>query len=89
MPRKKHTSKEIEAVVQELEALGWDLIEGRGHVWGILRCPANDKECRCGTFCNMSVWSTPKNPQQHAKKVRQKALSYVRLEKKDEGKADG
>ncbi len=31
MPRKKHTSKEIEAVIQELEELGWDLIEGKGH----------------------------------------------------------
>ena len=89
MPRKKHTSKEIEAVIQELEALGWDLIDGKGHVWGILRCPANDKECRYGTFYNMWVWSTPQNPHQNAKKVRQKALSCVRLEKQDEGKADG
>ncbi|NDW01084.1 hypothetical protein [Salipiger sp. PrR002] len=89
MPRKKHTSKEIEAVIQELEALGWALVEGKGHAWGILRCPANDKECRCGEFCQMSVWSTPKNPQQFAKKIRQKALACVRLEKKDEGKSDG
>lgn len=37
----------------------------------------------------MSVWSTPKNPQQFAKKVRQKALACVKLEIKDEGKADG
>lgn len=60
MPRKRHTSKEIEGVLQELEKLGWKLIEEKGIVWGILRCPANDQDCRCGEFCQMSVWSTPK-----------------------------
>ena len=89
MPRKKHTSKEIEAVIQELEELGWDLIEGKGHAWGILRCPANDKDCRCGEFCQMSVWSTPKISQQFAKRIRQKALACVKLQKNDEGKSDG
>ncbi|OYR17168.1 hypothetical protein CEV32_3958 [Brucella rhizosphaerae] len=37
----------------------------------------------------MSVWSTPKNPQQHAKKLRQKALACVQLKKNDEGNVDG
>ena len=86
--RKKHTSKEIEAVILELEALGWSLIEGKGHCWGILRCPANDQDCRCGLFCQMSVWSTPKNPQQHAKKLLKKALACVKLQKKDDRHAD-
>ena len=87
MARKRHPSKEIEAMIQELEALGWAVIEGKGHAWGILRCPNNSKECRCGEFCQMSVWSTPKNPQHFAKKVRQKALACVKL-KKPEGKVD-
>ncbi|WP_289032921.1 hypothetical protein [uncultured Roseibium sp.] len=43
MPRKKHPSKEIESALQELEKLGWKLIEGKGHCCGILRCPANDQ----------------------------------------------
>jgi hypothetical protein len=86
--RKRHTSKEIEKVIQELEALGWELIEGRGHAWGILRCPTNDQECRCGEFCQMSVWSTPKNSQQFAKKIRQKALACVNIDQKSEGKTD-
>lgn len=66
-----------------------ELIKGNGHAWGILRCPVNDKECRCGVFCQMSVWSTPANPEQFAKKIRQKALSCVKLEKEDEGDSDG
>ena len=84
MARRKHTSKEIEAVLQELEALGWVVVEGRGHAWGLLRCPANSKECRCGEFCQMSVWSTPKDPERHANKLRQKALACTRLGREDE-----
>lgn len=79
MTRSRHKSKEIEAVIRELEALGWQVVEGKGHAWGILRCPANSTDCRCGEFCQMSVWSTPKNPEQFAKKLRQKALACVNL----------
>ena len=84
MARKTHKSKEIEAVLQELDGHGWTVVEGKGHAWGILRCPTNSKECRCGEFCQMSVWSTPKNPEQHARKLRQKALACVKLGDKDE-----
>ncbi|TKA95418.1 hypothetical protein FAZ78_16925 [Cereibacter changlensis] len=87
MARNRHKSKEIETVLQELEALGWELVEGKGHAWGILRCPANSKDCRCGEFCQMSVWSTPKNPEQFAKKLRQKALACVKLD--DIGESNG
>ena len=33
-------------------------------------CPYNDAECRCGEFCITSVWSTPKNPGNHARALR-------------------
>ena len=84
MPRKTHKSKEIEAVLEELEALGWTIVEGRGHAWGLLRCPANSKECRCGEFCQMSIWSTPKDPERHAKKLKRKALACAKLDEEDE-----
>ncbi|OLP59642.1 hypothetical protein BJF93_11235 [Xaviernesmea oryzae] len=87
MARSRHTSKEIESVLKELEARGWEVIEGKGHAWGILRCPMNSKNCRCGEFCQMSVWSTPKNPEQHAKRLRQKALACTKLD--EEGEDDG
>lgn len=77
MPRKTHPCKEIESVLRELEALGWTIVEGRGHAWGLLRCPANAPECRGGVFCQMSVWSTPRDPQLHARKLRQKALACL------------
>lgn len=85
MSRKRHTSKEIEAVLRELEAFGWVVVEGRGHAWGLLRCPANSKDCRCGEFCQMSVWSTPRDPERHAEKLRQKALACTKFDKEDDG----
>ncbi len=33
-------------------------------------CPGNDVECRCGEFCITSIWSTPKNPGNHARALR-------------------
>ncbi|GGK30950.1 hypothetical protein [Salinarimonas ramus] len=82
MARKRHPSKEIEAVLEQLEALGWTVIEGKGHAWGLLRCPTNNTECRCGRFCQMSVWSTPRDPERHAKQLRQKALACTKLDEK-------
>lgn len=84
MARKKHKSEEIEAVLKELEALGWSVVEGQGHAWGLLRCPINSSDCRCGEFCQMSVWSTPKDPERHAKKLRQKALACTKQDEKSE-----
>jgi hypothetical protein len=33
-------------------------------------CPYNDKTCRCGEFCVVSIWSTPGSAGNHAKQVR-------------------
>ncbi len=77
MRRSRHTRKEIEEVLQKLEAEGWMIVPGKGHVWGLLRCPRNSEECRCGVFCQMSVWSTPKDPGRHARQLYQKATACV------------
>ena len=34
--------------------------------WGKMHCPCNDDGCRCGEFCIACIWSTPKNPGNHA-----------------------
>lgn len=68
----RHPDKEIQAAVEHALGKGWNLVKGRGHAWGILRCPHNDKDCRCGEFCQMSVWSTPKNPRRFARQIVQK-----------------
>jgi len=70
MARKRHPRKEIEAAIQYAEMQGWIVVEGRGHCWGVLRCPWNDTECRCGAFCITSVWSTPRVPENEARKIK-------------------
>ena len=70
--RKKHPDKEIEDTVRYAEAQGWQVIKCSGHAWGLLRCPHHDQECRCGQFCQMSVWSTPKDSGRHARQLRGK-----------------
>jgi hypothetical protein len=65
-----HQNKEIAAALEYASSKGWRIVEGGSHAWGQMYCPYNDKECRCGEFCRASIWSTPKNPQNHAKQIR-------------------
>ncbi|KZK85930.1 hypothetical protein PsAD13_01060 [Pseudovibrio sp. Ad13] len=85
MGRRRHAKKEVEAVLCELEELGWTvrLRNGKGHAWGLLLCPFNDEQCRCGEFCQMSISSTPQNPSTHAAKLKKKALSCIYLNQKE------
>src|SRR5947208_14644017 len=60
----RHPNKEIEAALQYARSKGWSVIKSlKGHCWGIIRCSHG----RGGS--QKSVWSTPKNPQNHAKAI--------------------
>lgn len=83
--RKKHPNKEIEAAICYAEEKGWIVIERSGHAWGSLRCPHNQKDCRCGVFCQMSIWSTPVNSGKHARHLCQKVDGCIY---NDEGDLD-
>jgi hypothetical protein len=62
MARPRHPNKEIEAAVQYAEAHGWTCtLSKRGHAWGRLRCRHHQRG-----GCQLSVWSTPASPQDHA-----------------------
>jgi|SRR5690606_7972077 hypothetical protein len=67
MARPTHPKKEVEAALRYAESHGWRVEVGGHHAWGRIYCPFNDAECRCGEFCIASVWSTPKNPGNHAR----------------------
>ena len=70
MARKAHPKKEVESALQYAESNGWRVEVGAGHAWGRMYCPHNSRDCRCGEFCITSIWSTPKNPANHAKQLR-------------------
>jgi hypothetical protein len=67
---KKHPNKDIAEAIKYAESKGWVVIPSDGHSFAQLRCPKNDQECRCGKYCQFGVWSTPKNPTEHAKKIK-------------------
>jgi hypothetical protein len=70
MSRRSHPHPDIEDALKYAEENGWRVDVGGGHCWGKIYCPYNDKECRGGIFCISSVWSTPRNPGNHAKQIR-------------------
>jgi hypothetical protein len=69
MGRARHPKKEVEQAVRYAEANGWHVVVGGSHAWGRIYCPYNSVECRCGEFCITSIWSTPKNPGNHARQI--------------------
>jgi hypothetical protein len=66
-----HSKKEVREAIEYAKSKGWRVVEGGSHAWGQMYCPNNDKDCRCGDFCRVSIASTPKNPGNHAKKLKQ------------------
>ena len=62
---KHHPNKEVSDAIDQALGLGWRFILGSGHVFGTLMCP---EESRTG--CRITVFSTPKNPGNHARWIR-------------------
>jgi hypothetical protein len=65
MSRPRHPNKHIEAAIQHAESLGWRVQLSSGHAWGKLFCPH-----RARGSCIISVWSTPRSPENHARQIR-------------------
>lgn len=69
-PKVPHPNKEIAAALAYAEKHGWRIVQGGAHAWGKMYCPNNDPDCRCGEFGIQSIWSTPRNAENHAKLIR-------------------
>ena len=64
MSRPRHPNKQIERAVRYAESLGWRVEISNGHAWGFLLCPQNTRD-----GCTAGVWSTPRCPEHHARKL--------------------
>ncbi|NBR51897.1 MAG: hypothetical protein EBT91_00230 [Rhodobacteraceae bacterium] len=66
MARRRHKNKHLEAAISHAESRGWriEIATGHTHVWGRLYCPYADR-----SGCRVSVWSTPRNAENHAKDI--------------------
>jgi hypothetical protein len=87
MARTKHPKKAVEAALRYAEGLGWRVELGGSHAWGRIYCPFNDADCRCGEFCISSVWSTPKNADNHARALR-RVVDHCSTQKAQPPKSD-
>lgn len=64
--RKRHPKPEVEEALVFAERSGWTVRDtAAGHKWGDMRCPEASRE-----GCRESIWSTPKNPGNHAKRLK-------------------
>ena len=66
---KKHPNKEIRAAIEYAKSEGWIFEESSGHPFGRLRCGTSDDEHKTH---QLSVWSTPKSAEVHARQIRKK-----------------
>lgn len=59
-----HSNKHIREVIEIAIERGWRVVKsgGQAHAWGKLYCPAGERG-----GCIIAVYSTPRNPQNHAK----------------------
>lgn len=62
---KAHPNKHIREAIKYAEQHGWTFTASRGHNYGLLWCP---EASRAG--CRQPVYSTPRNPQNHANDIR-------------------
>ena len=62
-----HPNKHIRAAIKYAEDAGWTFRKaaGRAHVFGRLFCPQHDRN-----GCVKAVYSTPRDPEDHAKDIR-------------------
>lgn len=65
--RPKHHNKEIEQAIRYAESKGWryQATGHSAHAWGRILCPLATREGHA-----ISIWSTPKNAQNHAKQIK-------------------
>jgi len=67
----KHPNKEIRAAVKYAESHGWTFEKSgkSSHAWAIMKCLYNDEQCRCGSRCKISIYLTPRCPQDRAAQI--------------------
>ncbi|MBC8194444.1 MAG: hypothetical protein H8E69_01600 [Actinobacteria bacterium] len=66
MPRARHPKKDVEGALADAEEAGWAVTPtGAGHRWGVMLCGETGRQ-----GCQISIWSTPRNPGNHARQIR-------------------
>ena len=63
-----HPDDDVDRAIQEAREAGWTFERrgGRGHAWGVLRSAGGES--------SVYVWSTPRNPANHARQIRRAVI---------------
>ena len=87
MAEKKHSKKEVQVAIEYAESKGSriELSKGSSHAWGMMYCPYNSEDYRCGEYCISSIWSTPRSSGNHAKQIRKIVDRCTGMQDKREG----
>ncbi len=67
-----HPNKHIRKELKEAVAAGWTFEKSspKAHVYGIIRCGFGGRD-----GCRMSIYGTPRSPENHARRIRQMVRS--------------
>lgn len=65
----KHPHKEIDAIIRYARTKGWSVTTASGHAWGILKCPQNSVDCRCGHMLDVCL-EYPEKPRQFCQTIK-------------------
>ena len=69
--RSKHPISIIEETLKYAERMGWKVKKTKkGHAWGRIFCPGGKRG-----DCIISIWSTPRIPESHVKRIRKRIKS--------------
>lgn len=59
-----HPNKHIREALKYAQSQGWRIVMSNGHAYCRIYCGIGHADCK------KSVWSTPRNPENHAKDIR-------------------
>lgn len=79
--RPKHPNKDIERALKYAESKGWRYQSSgnSAHAWGRILCPLANREGHA-----MSIWSTPKCAENHAKQIKRNVDACEHQGERDE-----
>lgn len=79
--RPKHPNKDIELALKYAESKGWRYQQtgNSAHAWGKILCPLASREGH-----SMSIWSTPKSAENHAKQIKRNVDACEHLGEQNE-----
>ncbi|MDF9399089.1 hypothetical protein EYW48_06825 [Vibrio sp. 1180_3] len=77
MPIQYHSKKDVNAAIEYAIHKGWRFVsKGNGHTVGFLYCTTKSEGTHKIVDCRIAIFGSPKNPTNHAKKIKKMVDSH-------------